>query len=236
MGARLRRGHHGPDSPTDRRPRPTDSDARSHPTPDLTAEQRGQPVLAATIGLAATTGLRRGELAGLQWRDIDLDNGRLHIRRSIKNDLGGGWVAGSPKTHQARTIALDEFTINMLKTHRIRAEGLAAGVPPLPDAYALTLDRPDNPLKPDTLGQAFARLCTHEHVDEVTLHSLRHFSASMLIASGRDVRTIAGRLGHADATTTLRVYAHMVEGRDQDAADFLGGLLAASKAAALNKG
>jgi integrase len=203
------------------------------------AEQRGQPVLAATIGLAATTGLRRGELAGLQWRDIDLDNGRLHVRRSIKNDLDGGWVAGPPKTHQARTIALDEFTVNMLRTHRTRAEAWAADahVALGPDSYALTLDAAGTePLKPDTLGQAFARLCTHEHVDEVTLHSLRHFSASMLIASGRDVRTIAGRLGHADATTTLRVYAHMVEGRDQDAADFLGGLLAAGKAAALNKG
>jgi hypothetical protein len=58
----------------------------------------------------------------------------------------------------------------------------------------------------------------------------------MLIASGRDVRTIAGRLGHSDASTTLLVYAHMVEGRDQDAADFLGSLLSARQPAALDKG
>jgi len=91
------------------------------------------------------------------------------------------------------------------------------------------------PMKPSSLGQAFTRLCHSVNAEGLTLHSLRHFSASMLIASGRDVRTIAGRLGHADASTTLRVYAHMVEGRDQDAADFLGGLLATSETAALDR-
>jgi integrase len=65
----------------------------------------------------------------------------------------------------------------------------------------------------------------------LTFHSLRHFSASMLIASGRDVHTVAGRLGHFNASTTLRVYAHMVEGRDQDAADYLGSLLAGDRIA-----
>ena len=88
-------------------------------------------------------------------------------------------------------------------------------------------------MRPDSLGQAFGRLCQRQGLQDVTLHTLRHFSASMLVASGRDVRTIAGRLGHSDATTTLRVYAHMVEGRDQDAADFLGSLIAGESTAAM---
>jgi integrase len=67
------------------------------------------------------------------------------------------------------------------------------------------------------------------------LHTLRHFSASVLIAAGRDVRMVAGRLGHADASTTLRVYAHMVEERDREAADFLGQLMSAGQPAALDK-
>jgi integrase len=203
------------------------------------AEDRGQPVLAAAIALAATTGLRRGELAGLQWQDVDFAAGRLNVRRSIKNDLDGGWVAGSPKSHQARTIALDSFTLTVLRQHRGRAEAWAseAGVMIGAASYALTLDPSGlTPMKPDSLGQAFRRLCEREGLPELTLHSLRHFSASMLIASGRDVRTIAGRLGHSDATTTLRVYAHKVDGRDQDAADFLGGLFTASQAVALHEG
>jgi integrase len=91
-------------------------------------------------------------------------------------------------------------------------------------------------MRPDSLGQAFGRLGRAEGIEGVTLHTLRHFSASVLIASGRDVRTVAGRLGHSDATTTLRVYSHMVEGRDRDAADFLGQLMSAGQSAALDKG
>jgi integrase len=202
------------------------------------AEDRGQPIFAAAIAVAATTGLRRGELAGLRWSDIDLDRGLLHVRRSIKNDLDGSWIAGPPKTHQARKVALDAFTLAVLDELRSRALRWAsdAGVAVDADGYILTLDPSGvKPMRPDTFSQGFARICRSVGVTGVSFHTLRHFSASMLIASGRDVRTIAGRLGHSDASTTLRVYAHMVEGRDQDAADFLGGLLAAGKPAALNK-
>jgi integrase len=198
------------------------------------AEDRGQPVLAAAIALATTTGLRRGELAGLQWSDVDLDQGRLYVRRSIKSGVNGGWLAGPPKTHQNRVVALDWFTVTVLEEHLSRAQDWAeqAGVTISPTAYVLTFDPSGvEPMKPDSLGQAFGRLCRHAGIEGLTLHSLRHFSASMLIASGRDVRTIAGRLGHSDASTTLRVYAHMVEGRDQDAADYLGSLLAAGRPA-----
>jgi integrase len=227
-------------SPPQRRLKP-----KPIPTPSVVqdliaaAEERGQPVLAASMALAATTGLRRGELAGLRWTDIDLVAGRLHVRQAIKNDLNGAWIAGPPKSHQARRVALDAFTIAVLHDRRLRAELTAeeAGVALDPDGYVLTLDPTGfTPIRPDTITQAFGRLCRSIGVTEVTLHTLRHFSASMLIASGRDVRTIAGRLGHSDASTTLRVYAHTVEGRDQDAADFLGGLLATRQPAALNKG
>jgi integrase len=203
------------------------------------AEERGQPIFAAAIAIAATTGLRRGELAGLRWSDIDLDKNRLHVRQSIKNDLDGSWIAGPPKTHQARRVALDTFTLAVLDQLRASALRWAddAGVAVDPDGYVLTLDPSGvKPMRPDTFSQGFARICRAAGVTGVSLHTLRHFSASMLIASGRDVRTIAGRLGHSDASTTLRVYAHMVEGRDQDAADFLGALLSAAKPAALNKG
>jgi integrase len=198
------------------------------------AETRGQPVLAVIVAVAATTGLRRGELAGLRWTDIDLDSGRLYVRQSVKNDIDGGWVVGPTKTHQVRRIALDEFTLSVLRAHRANVERWScdAGADVADDGYAFTLDPSGRePIKPDGLSHSFAALCRAAGVRGVSLHTLRHFSASMLIASGRDVRTIAGRLGHSDATTTLRVYAHMVEGRDQDAADYLGSLLAAGRPA-----
>lgn len=160
----------------------------------------------------------------------------MHVRRSVKNDLDGRWITGPPKSHQARAVALDTFTLAILHQHRVRADGWArhAAVSIGLDGYILTFDPSGGqPIRPDSLGQAFGRLCRRLHLDGVTLHSLRHFSAGMLITGGRDVRTVAGRLGHADASTTLRAYAQMVEGRDQDAADFLGQLMSTAQAAAV---
>jgi integrase len=76
-------------------------------------------VLAVSIAIAATTGLRRGELTGSRWSDIDLSHGRLYVWRSIKmNIIDGGWITGPTKTHQARTVALDAFIVAALQEHR----------------------------------------------------------------------------------------------------------------------
>lgn len=203
------------------------------------AESRSQPVLAAVVALTATTGLRRGEVSGLRWPDVEFDTRQLVVRRSVKHADGPGWVVGPPKTHQQRTIAIDDFALEVLASHKQRAEKVAsdAGVTLDPNAYVFTLDPSGTDfLKPDSLGQAFGRLCRGLGLTWLSLHTLRHFSASELVGSGRDVRTIAGRLGHADATTTLRVYAHMIEGRDRDAADYLGSLFASGSRASLAKG
>lgn len=217
---------------------------RTVPSPEIVqrliagAADRGQPILAAAIAVAATTGARRGELLGIRWSDVDLDGGMLNIRRAVRHAEGSGWVVGPTKTHAQRRIALDGFSVQVLRRHLDAALQRAAEacVAFHPDGYVFTFDPSgETPMKPDSLGQAFSRLCAKERVSGVSLHTVRHFSASVLVASGRDVRTIAGRLGRADATTTLRVYAHMVEGRDRDAAEFIGGLLATAHAAALNE-
>lgn len=203
------------------------------------AESRGQPVLAAAIAVAATTGARRGELLGLRWSDVDLGAGVLHIRRAVKHADGSGWVVGKTKTHAQRRIALDGFSVGLLRRHHegARQRALDACIAFEPDGYVFTFDPSGAaPMKPDSLGQAFSRLCAREGVSGVSLHTLRHFSASVMFVSGRDVRTIAGTLGHADATTTLRVYSHMVEGRGRDAAELVGGLPAAGQRAALGEG
>jgi integrase len=156
------------------------------------------------------------------------------VRQSIRNDIDGGWVSGPTKTHQARRIALDEFTVAVVRAHRRRMQRSAAdaGEAIADDGYVFTLDPSGRePMTPDSLSGGFTRLCKSTGIQGVTLHTLRHFSAGMLIASGCDVRTIAGRLGHVDATTTMRAYAHMVEGRDQDAADYLGSILSAGRPA-----
>ena len=81
------------------------------------------------------------------------------------------------------------------------------------------------PWFPDSVSRSFKRLCEKEGVPDVRLHDLRHFVATQLLSAGVDVRTVAGRLGHRNAATTLNVYAHFVEQTDRAAADIMGGVL-----------
>jgi integrase len=164
---------------------------------------------------------------------VDLDAGYMYIRRALKHADGPELVIGDTKAHAQRRIALDGFSVSVLRRHQAAARqwSVDARVKFEPDGYIFTFDPTGaEPMKPDSLGPAFGRLCTKESVAGVSLHTFRHFSASLVVASGRDVRTVAGRLGHADASTTLRVYSHMIEGRDRDAAEFLGALLAGQSA------
>ena len=79
---------------------------------------------------------------------------------------------------------------------------------------------------PDSVSRSFKRLCEKEGVPGVRLHDLRHFVATQLLSAGVDVRTVAGRLGHRNAATTLNVYAHFLERTDRAAADIIGDIIA----------
>ena len=102
------------------------------PRPDVVhtliarTDERSQPVLAATIAVAATTGLRRKELAGLRRSDVDLEHHHLHVRRAIRQDLDGSWTTGAPKTHQAQRVALDTFTMAVFELVRTKAVAWAS--------------------------------------------------------------------------------------------------------------
>jgi integrase len=185
-------------------------------------------VLSAAIMLAATTGARRGELLGLRWSDLDRDRMVLNVRRAVKMAASGSHaIVGPTKTHQERRVSLDPITLALLDTHRFRVERWAgdAGVDVDRDGYILTLDPTGRqPMLPDSLTQAFVRLANRCGV-KLRFHDLRHFTASQLIASGHDPVVIAGRLGHTDATTTLKLYAHALEERDRQAAAVLGALM-----------
>ena len=196
------------------------------------AETLGKPVLAATIALAATTGCRRGELCGLRWPDLD-PAGVLHVRHSLKHGLDGRAVElRDTKTHQERKIALDEFALAVLRTHRSRAQDWAdqAGVVLRPDGYILTFDPTGTcPMKPDTVTRQFDSLTKKAGV-RLRFHDLRHFTATQLLGANVDPRTVAGRLGHADPSITMRVYAGFLQERDREAAQIMGRLLCWSTA------
>lgn len=206
----------------ERRPSPV-------PSPDelraLIAGAEG--VLAAAIALAAATGCRRGELCALRWSDVDR-RGVLTVSRSL-GWVNGQIVEGGTKTHQVRRLALDDFGLAVIARRMDEQRELAekVGVELCPDPYLLSRTaRGTLPCLPDGLSHSFSALCKKLGMG-YHFHQLRHWAATMALSEGHDVRTVAGRLGHADASTTLKVYAHVVEARDQELAGTLGRMLKA---------
>ena len=177
----------------------------------------------ALVWLAMTTGARRGELCALCWKKLDLDVGTVVIDCSIAQLAGKTWVK-STKTHQQRRLTLDAETVAILRELRAVAEARAdgIGVKLSPDAYVFSRVPDSSTYRlPDSVSQRYtktaARLGIHTH-----LHALRHYSATELISSGVDIRTVAGRLGHSGGgTTTLRVYTAFVSEADQRASEAL---------------
>lgn len=204
----------------------------------LEAANQSDQGLATFVYLAASTGARRGEVLALRWSDVDLNRGVLSIERGLI--LAGGEVLEQgTKTHQARTVAIDAPTVRQLLAHRERSEELARefGVRLAADAFIFSQEPGGSvPLRPDSVSRAFRRLCTQAGVKGVRLHDLRHYVATHLLGAGVDVRTVAGRLGHRDASTTLNVYSHFLPEADRHAAEALGKLLeeAHSRGAAAN--
>ena len=211
----------------------TDSPGAIHsnpmpPTPDeaarLLEEAWKTPDWGAFVWTAMTTGARRGELCALKREDVDLDNGVLWIRRALKLD-NGKWIRRGTKTHQQRRVALDAETVDVLREYIARVDALAAQIDCTvgPDGFLFTA-APDasTHLIPDTVTQRYDRMAKRLNIT-TTLHKLRHYSATELLAAGVDIRTVAGRLGHGGGgATTLRVYAAWVSESDQRAAASLG--------------
>lgn len=176
---------------------------------------------AVYLWLAMVTGCRRGELCGLLWCDVDFDSRILSVAFSEQH-LRGRLRRKDTKTHQKRRISIDRDTEQLLLTLRERAvERCAAlGLTLSETAYVFSyqLDGSE-PWKPDSVTQRYGRNARRLKLGSTRLHSLRHYSATELIAAGVDLRTVAGRLGHGSGgATTLRVYSAWSPGADERAA------------------
>ena len=195
----------------------------------LHAADERDPEFGALLRVLAATGARRGEVCGLRWHDLDTVAGTLSIRRAVAS-VGGGTIVKDTKTHAARRIAVDPETLAVLACQREAMEDRAAACrlefDPTGFIFTSTADG-SQPLHPDTITTGFRRLCDKVGVSGVRLHDLRHLHATQLLAAGVPVRTVSGRLGHANAATTLNVYAHFLEASDRQASDVMAGLLEA---------
>jgi integrase len=225
-------------------------DERVPPTPEearrlALAVSEANPDLAALIFVDATTGMRRGEICGLRFCDIDAESAAATIWWRC-SDLPKGQAAAvagrenvvtvfpngvamlsATKNKKRRRFALDPITLAVLAEQRARAGARceAVGVELAADAFVWSQAADHSePWRPDRVSGAFTALRNREGMPHISFNDLRHFSATQLVAAGIDPRLVAGRLGH-DASVLLRIYSHVIPARDQAAARLLGELM-----------
>lgn len=180
----------------------------------------------AIIHLAAMTGMRRGELVALRWSAVDLTRGTVDVRAAA-TVLRGVETIAVPKTKRSRrTIDLDQRTVSVLKRHRAtqREELFELGMTSPIDDRVFTNEVGD-PIRPNSVGQAFARLVATSGLPPIRLHDLRHTHASHLLAAGVNAKVVSERLGHSSVSFTLDTYGHVMPGQQSEAAEAAAALL-----------
>ena len=165
------------------------------------------------------TGIRRSELLGLQWNDLDLDMALMTIRRSLVRLQNGTYVTDEPKTSSgARSLDLAPSTCLLLKQHRADQER-DVELLGIPSSQAnFVFGHPDDtPRTPSTVTQQFRRIASRAGLSGVRLHDLRHTHASLMLQQGTDIKTISTRLGHSSVAFTMDTYAHLLPGMQKAA-------------------
>ena len=177
--------------------------------------------LYAVWRLMFAIGLRRGEVLGLRWSDIDMLDKRITVRNT-RLDVGGRIYEETPKSRAAkRTVQLDSETIVALAMMRNAQDKAAETLGAWVSEYVVT-DLDGHPIKPQTLTRRFKSDSTAAGLPTIRLHDVRHSSATMQLNEGVPVHVVAGRLGHSTPSTTLNVYAAFMPSADGLAADVMG--------------
>jgi integrase len=168
--------------------------------------------------LAATTGMRRGEVLALRWKDVDLDKGVISVAQTLEETAKEGLTFKAPKTERSRRlIPMVPFTVEPLRAHRARQgeDRLRAGTI-WADHDLVCCQADGTPLRPRQVTKAFAALARSIGL-KLRLHDLRHTHLSQLLAAGVNIKVVSERAGHAGVAITLDTYAHVMPGMQEDA-------------------
>ena len=164
-----------------------------------------------------TTGLRRGEICGLKWDDLDETTGKLKVRRSIRVAPGGELEVGETKTEKGtRSILLPPSTLHLLKERRKSA---------LTEWIFPSLLTPEKPTSPNAAYQRLKDILKGAGLPDIRFHDLRHTFATHALTSGVDAKTLSGILGHTNASFTLDTYTHVTTDMQKNAAGIVGGFM-----------
>lgn len=189
------------------------------------AEEDENPDIKLILNLALLSGIRRGEMAGLKWTDVNFDEGYIYIHETRVVVEGGVEHTKQPKTNAGiRRIYIPQHLINVLKEYRQRylMNKLKLGKDFADKNYVVS--KPDgNPFTPQGISNSYLRFL-RRHSDKIRylkFHGLRHTYASILIEQGENPKTVQHNLGHADVSLTLQIYSHSYESAQKKAAETL---------------
>ncbi len=171
------------------------------------------------ILIAVTTGLRRGELLALRWRDVDLEDGSLAVCQTLHYSKRG-LEFGEPKTKKSRrTVVLPSVTVKALREHRAAQSALRLQRGSEWTDHDLVFSTDDGrPWNPSSFSTRFRSFASKEEIG-VKFHDLRHTHATHLFRAGIHPKMVSERLGHSTVGITLDLYTHVIEGMDRDAAE-----------------
>ena len=179
------------------------------------------------IILTVFTGVRLGELMGLEWQDVDFKNGIICINRSSQYLSDMGIFTKVPKTESSiREIAIPEFIISLLEEYKLWYEEQKSFYGELwTNSNRLFVQADGKPMHPSTISKWFVKYVSTIGLPVINFHGLRHTNASLLVAQNIDIAIISARLGHAQVSTTLNFYVHPLLSHNRKAGYALENLL-----------
>ena len=168
----------------------------------------------------AYTGLRRGELLGLRWGDVDLEKSTLSVVQTLQQLRNGEYIFREPKSKRGRRqIALSPSLAIVLWEHRLKQEHARKLLGKPLESTDLVFSHPDGrPIRPDSVTRAFPEIAESVGLRGVRLHDLRHAHATILLQQGVNPKIVQERLGHSSVSTTLDIYSHVLPGLQEAAA------------------
>ena len=179
------------------------------------------------IHLDLVTGMRRGELMALEWKNIDTEKRIIKIRKSVRYIPGQGQALKNPKNESSiRDITLPKYIISLLNEYKVQwnAEKAKLGDLWQGDDWIFTQWN-GRPMHVDTISSWFPKFLKRHGLEHINFHAIRHTAATLLINQGLNVKALSARLGHANTSTTMNIYAHALQSADKQAANMMDNII-----------
>ena len=182
----------------------------------------------AFFNIAIYGGFRRGEILALTWDDIDFDNNMVHIKRTVHWSKDRGYYYTDPKTKKSkRSVKMTDRVMDILKQVQNEQSSAMLNYGDYwnnPHKLVFTADN-GSAMSMSTPYRFLQKFCNEYEMPQVSVHSMRHLNATLLISKGTNVKTVQSLLGHSTAVTTMSIYAHEIQSAEAAASEALGEIL-----------